>query len=191
MALVALATSGVAAPIDAGPGVRVGRHRARPARRAARPGRRGDAGRASTSRWTRSPSPGATPCKHHVARGLLRAARRGSTTLDPSLRGRIDLVVSNPPYVGADELAALDPVLRHEPRGALVAEDTQAAIGFADLEVIIAEAGRWLTEDGVLICEHGDMQREAVLRAAEAAGFDVVVDLDDLAGRPRILVARR
>ncbi len=112
-------------------------------------------------------------------------------SLDGSLRGHIDLIVSNPPYVGADELASLDPVLRHEPRGALVAEDTQAAIGFSDLEVIIAEAGRWLTEDGVLICEHGDMQREAVMRAADAAGFDVVVDLDDMAGRARILVARR
>jgi release factor glutamine methyltransferase len=112
-------------------------------------------------------------------------------SLDPSLRGHLDLIVANPPYVSADELATLDPVLGHEPYGALVAEDTPAAAGFSDLEAIIAEAGEWLCERGVLVCEHGSMQREAVTRAAADAGFATIVDLDDVAGHPRILVARR
>ena len=44
--------------------------------------------------------------------------------MDPSLLGRVDLIVANPPYVGAAEFATLDPVLGYEPFGALVSEDT-------------------------------------------------------------------
>ena len=111
--------------------------------------------------------------------------------LDPSLRGRVDLVVANPPYVSAEEFASLDPMLGYEPIGALVAPDTIAAPGFADLEVIIGESLAWLSPGGRLVCEHGHMQREAVLDAASAAGYVDVADLDDMAGWPRILVARR
>jgi release factor glutamine methyltransferase len=112
-------------------------------------------------------------------------------SLDRSLRGHFDLIVANPPYVSADEMATLDPVLEHEPLGALVADDTLCAAGFSDLEVIIAQAPQWLTEGGVLVCEHGNMQRDAVTRAAKDAGFAHVGDHDDMAGHPRILVARR
>jgi release factor glutamine methyltransferase len=111
--------------------------------------------------------------------------------LDESLRGRIDLIVANPPYVGAGEFTDLDPVLRHEPHGAIVAPDAKGTVGFADLDVIIADATKWLTSDGVLVCEHANTQRDAVLSAASAAGFTHVSDLDDLAGHPRVLVARR
>ena len=109
--------------------------------------------------------------------------------LDPSFRGHFDLIVANPPYVGLDEFQGLDPVLHYEPRGALIADDTRAGAGLADLDVIIANAPAWLTPTGILVCEHGDRQREAVLDCALRAGFGDVRDLDDLAGSPRILVA--
>jgi release factor glutamine methyltransferase len=112
-------------------------------------------------------------------------------SIDPSLRGRVDLIVSNPPYVGADEFASLDPVLGFEPLGALVADDADGSAGFADLSLIINEARDWLAPQGVLICEHGNRQREAVVVTATKVGFSWVVDLDDMAGQPRILVARR
>ena len=111
--------------------------------------------------------------------------------LDPSLRGHVDLIVANPPYVGADELASLDPVLRHEPEGALVSPDARGVAGLADLEQIITSASAWLSERGVLVCEHGHLQRDGVVALALDAGFTDVEDLDDLAGHPRILVARR
>ena len=111
--------------------------------------------------------------------------------VDRSLRGHIDLIVSNPPYVGEAEFEALDAVLRHEPLGALVAPSAQGVEGFSDLEEIIAEAPEWLSSTGVLICEHGNMHREVVLQNAYDAGFSDVFDFDDLAGHPRILVARR
>jgi release factor glutamine methyltransferase len=111
--------------------------------------------------------------------------------VDHSLRGHIDLIVSNPPYVGEVEFEALDAVLRHEPLGALVAPSAQGIEGFSDLEEIIAEAPEWLSSTGVLICEHGNMHREVALKNAYDAGFSDVFDFDDLAGHPRILVARR
>ena len=104
--------------------------------------------------------------------------------------GRIDLIVANPPYVGEDEFETLDPVLRHEPRGALVAGDARAVAGFADLETIITEAPGWLATHGVLICEHGSTQRDAVLEQARVAGFREADDLSDMAGLARFLVAR-
>jgi release factor glutamine methyltransferase len=111
--------------------------------------------------------------------------------LDASLRGCVDLIVANPPYVGDQEFAELDPILRHEPLGAIVAPDAKGVVGFADLDIIIAQATAWLKPDGVLVCEHANTQRDAVLDAARAAGFESVTDLDDLAGHPRVLVARR
>ncbi len=111
--------------------------------------------------------------------------------LDPSLAGRVDLIVANPPYVGAAEFATLDPVLAYEPLAALVSKDTELADGFADLQLIIGQSCPWLVENGLLICEHGNMQREAVLQAARQAMFSHVQDLDDMFGNPRFLIAKR
>jgi release factor glutamine methyltransferase len=112
-------------------------------------------------------------------------------SLDESLRGRVDLIVANPPYVGEAEFADLDPILHHEPRGALVAEDARGIPGFADLDIVIRDAFVWLAPYGALVCEHSETHRRAVLELAHAVGFGTVEDLDDLTGRHRILVARR
>lgn len=111
--------------------------------------------------------------------------------LDPTLRGHVDLLVTNPPYVGGDEFATLDPVLGYEPLGALVAPDFDGVPGFADVAELIDESLTWLRPGGSLVLEHGDQHREAVLARAHAAGFVDVRDVDDLAGKPRTLLARR
>ena len=111
--------------------------------------------------------------------------------LDTSLLGQIDLIVANPPYVGASEFATLDPVLGYEPFAALVSRDTARAEGFFDLEVIIGQSCPWLVANGLLICEHGNMHRPAVLQAAHDAMFADVRDLDDMFGNPRFLIAKR
>jgi release factor glutamine methyltransferase len=113
------------------------------------------------------------------------------SALDDSLRGRVDLVVANPPYVGEVEFETLDPVLRYEPLGALVAGDARGVVGFSDLETIISEAPAWLGANGVLVCEHGSVHRDAALELARAVGFREVDDVADMAGLSRILVARR
>ncbi len=130
--------------------------------------------------------------RNAVAHGLSRVSFVHSTwfaSLDVSLRAGFDLVVSNPPYVAASEMANLDPVLAHEPRAALVAPDAEATAGFGDLAMIIAGAREWMSERASLVCEHGASQGEAAIAAARAAGFARVEDHRDLAGRARILVA--
>jgi release factor glutamine methyltransferase len=112
-------------------------------------------------------------------------------SLDESLRGRVDLIVANPPYVGERDFRDLDAVLRHEPRGAIVAADAAGVAGFADLDVVIRQAHAWLAPGGALVCEHGDTQREALLELTVEMEYRFVEDLDDLSGRPRVLVARR
>ena len=111
--------------------------------------------------------------------------------LDASLAGRIDLIVANPPYVGAAEYGTLDPVIAHEPRGALVAADARGVPGLADLVRVVEGAPHWLSAGGALVVEHGDNHREALRRVAYGVGLRDLVDHDDLAGKPRILVAHR
>lgn len=111
--------------------------------------------------------------------------------LDPSLRGVVDLVTANPPYVGESEWADLDPVLEYEPRGALVASDEDGVVGFADLAHIVREAHAWLRPGGSLVLEHGRTHRAALVALAQRCGYVDVRDLDDLGGHPRILAARR
>jgi release factor glutamine methyltransferase len=111
--------------------------------------------------------------------------------LDDSLRGRVDLIVANPPYVGEAQLAGLDPVLGYEPYGALVAPDAEGVAGLEDLAIILREAPLWLRAGGSLVMEHGDTQRRALLELAERHGYVDVRDVDDLSARPRILVAKR
>ena len=112
-------------------------------------------------------------------------------SLDDSLRGHVDLIVSNPPYIGELELAQLDPILGYEPRGALVAPDEQGVPGLHDLAIIVRESLPWLRPAGALVLEHGETHRDALLDLARRCGYFAVRDIDDLSGRPRVLVARR
>lgn len=111
--------------------------------------------------------------------------------LDSSLRGRVDLLVANPPYVGQREYATLEPVLDYEPRGALVASDEGAIEGFSDVAHVIGEAPAWLAARGTLVVEHGERHGPAALAAAQRAGFRRYRDVADLAGKDRVLVATR
>ncbi len=114
------------------------------------------------------------------------------TPLPERLRGHVDLVVSNPPYVSADEWAGLDPDVRAEPRGALVAgPDSTGEAGLADVEAVLQQAGLWLGRPGVVVIELAPHQAGAAQERARQLGYDEVRVEPDLAGRPRALVARR
>jgi len=105
--------------------------------------------------------------------------------LPDDLRGRLHLVVSNPPYVAASDPLPVE-VADWEPADALVAGPT----GLESIEQIVADAPGWLVADGGLVLEIGETQGAAVVTLAEAAGFAEAVVHPDLAGRPRALVAR-
>jgi release factor glutamine methyltransferase len=106
--------------------------------------------------------------------------------LPQELRGAIDLVVSNPPYVAeADQLPR--EVAGWEPRQALVAGPT----GLEAIECIVADAPVWLASGGALVVEIGETQGDAAATLAKAAGFTSVDVRPDLAGKPRVLVAYR
>ena len=128
--------------------------------------------------------------KHHVMSASF-VQSSWFSSLDTSLQGHVDCIVSNPPYVGEVEFETLDAVLRYEPLGALVAPDAHGQAGFDDIAQILSQAQNWLRPGGVLVLEHGEGQREAITSYAVAQGWIDVVDHDDLSGRPRMMQARR
>jgi release factor glutamine methyltransferase len=108
--------------------------------------------------------------------------------LPDELRGRIALVVANPPYVSEAEWADLDPVVRdYEPRKALVSGPT----GTEAIDEILNAAPEWLTPYGTLVVEIAPHQAEDSSLRAIVSGFDAVVVRRDFAERSRALVARR
>jgi release factor glutamine methyltransferase len=114
-------------------------------------------------------------------------AGRWFDALPDHLRGRLDLVVSNPPYVAEDEVADLPPeVAGFEPGLALVAGPT----GLEAIAEIVDAAPGWLVEGGGLVVEIAPHQAEAAVGAARAAGFEEAEVRPDLAGRDRVLRAR-
>ncbi len=105
--------------------------------------------------------------------------------VDPDLRGRLHLVVSNPPYVAeADDLPP--EVSDWEPADALVAGPR----GLEAAEAIIDEAGDWLRPGGALVLELAPDQLAAAGARAAGHGFGSVDVVPDLAGRDRVLRAR-
>lgn len=107
--------------------------------------------------------------------------------LDPvaeDLRGMVDLVASNPPYVEPGELADLPVEVRADPTLALVG-------GIEVYRRLFAAARRWIRPGGSVAVEIGQTHAAAVSAAATAAGFDRVRVLPDLLGRDRVVLGRR
>ncbi len=100
------------------------------------------------------------------------------------LAGTIAVIVSNPPYIAADEPLAPS-VADWEPTEALVA----GADGDEDLLHLVAAAPEWLRSDGSIVLEMASPQTEPIAAAAELR-FESVEIIDDLAGKPRAVVAR-
>jgi release factor glutamine methyltransferase len=105
-----------------------------------------------------------------------------------SWRGRMDAVVSNPPYVAASAWGDLEPEVRdHEPRDALVPGPS----GMEAYHVLAPAAYDLLRPGGWLVLELGYGQRDGVRRLVDGAGLVTEAVRPDLRGIPRVLLARR
>lgn len=96
-----------------------------------------------------------------------------------SIHKQFDLIVSNPPYIAAQDRHLKD--LRHEPLQALAS----GADGLDDIRRIITQARAHLHPGGWLLLEHGWDQATAVRALLIAAGFEDVQSRRDLAGIER------
>jgi release factor glutamine methyltransferase len=105
--------------------------------------------------------------------------------LPGNLRGRVDLVVSNPPYVAAGEALPAE-VADWEPHDALVAGPT----GLEAIAEIVAAAPAWLARPGRLVVEIAPHQAASAVDVARSAGIADVDVRPDLQGRLRTLVGR-
>jgi release factor glutamine methyltransferase len=102
------------------------------------------------------------------------------------VRGRgFDLIVSNPPYIAADDPHLARGDVRFEPRVALTSGD-----GMDALRRIARTAGAFFHPGGWLVLEHGYGQRAQVHDALAGAGFRNIRGFDDMVGIPRVIEAQ-
>lgn len=115
--------------------------------------------------------------------GLTVEVHQGSL-LDPipsELRGRVDLVVGNPPYLERDE--GLPPEV--------LADPPEALFGGSELPAsLLRAAADWLRPGGAVAVEMAPDQAQFLRAAAGSAGFEEVVVHPDLTGRDRVLIGR-
>lgn len=105
------------------------------------------------------------------------------------VEGAFDIIVSNPPYIGAEEYETLDAGVKDfEPRAALWAGQT----GLEFYEKLVYQAQSYLNGNGWLLLEIGAKQSESVRAVMEASGFyDHIEVRTDYAGLPRVIKGRR
>ncbi|QFT20992.1 Release factor glutamine methyltransferase [Pseudomonas sp. THAF187a] len=101
-------------------------------------------------------------------------------------RQRFGLILSNPPYIRADDRHLNQGDVRFEPSSALVA----GADGLDDIRAIIQAAPQYLLAGGWLLLEHGFDQAEAVRELLATAGFSEAHSRRDLGGHERISLGR-
>jgi release factor glutamine methyltransferase len=107
----------------------------------------------------------------------------------PAGSGAVHLIVSNPPYIGTDEIDTVDDsVKNYEPEMALFSD----AQGTEIIARLVAESGARLLPGGFLIFETSPINMATCRRMVDdAPGLEVVRIEKDFAGLERVLVARR
>lgn len=107
--------------------------------------------------------------------------------LAPVGERRFDLIVSNPPYLRSDDPHLQRGDVRFEPRAAL----DGGPDGLDAIRALATPAGPRLADGGLLAVEHGADQADAVVGILAAAGWQGIESRPDLAGLPRVALARR
>jgi release factor glutamine methyltransferase len=123
-----------------------------------------------------------------AALGLARVEFLEGSWYEPLRGARFDLLVSNPPYVAANDPVLADAALAHEPPLALTPPGGDA---LAALRILAHGAAAHLVPGGWLLLEHGATQAAAVRGELVAAGLAHVRSHRDLAGHERMTEGQR
>ena len=123
---------------------------------------------------------------NHNSVRFIKSVRFIQSDLFESIPEKFDIIVSNPPYVPSDELAALAPEVQREPRLALDGGDG----GMVLIKKIIAQAPGHLLHGGILLLEAGPGQMPDIRAILAAHGFSGVRLHKDLADRDRVISGR-
>ncbi len=131
-----------------------------------------------------------------IAPGAVRTARENAVRLRLDRRalfvvgdwlsavGQADVILANPPYIEAETIKRLDVDVReHDPFRALSGGED----GLTAIRAIVADGGRVLAENGVILMEIGAGQGHAVAEIAEAHGMTARF-VQDLAGIDRVAI---
>ena len=103
-----------------------------------------------------------------------------------AIGGQFDLIVSNPPYIGEDEIPHLDPDVRlYDPMIAL----SPGRDALQAYQNIARDAIGYLKPDGRLLVEIGFRQGEAVRELFASNGLKEIKIIQDLNGRDRVVRA--
>jgi release factor glutamine methyltransferase len=130
----------------------------------------------------------ALAAQNAVRHGVADRARFIAADWLDAVDGEFDLIVANPPYLAADEMGRVAPaVALYDPPVALYGGPD----GLAAYRRIAGRAGRVLARTGKLLVEIGPTQAQEVADIFRAAGLEVGAVRQDLAGRPRLVVAGR
>lgn len=133
-----------------------------------------------------------------ISEAALRVAKENGKSLVPmvefiksdlfeNIKGKYDLIVSNPPYITTEECTRLMPEVRdHEPMLALDGHED----GLYFYQKIISSAPEFLNPGGYLFFEIGYDQGKSVPALMKQAGFTHVVCKKDLAGLDRVVYGR-
>lgn len=120
--------------------------------------------------------------------GLSERARAVRGRWGDALAGPFDVIVSNPPYVRATDIATLDPEVRlYDPRLAL----DGGTDGLDCYREIVADLPRLLAPDGLVAFEVGHDQAVSVASILGAKGFAIARVGRDAGGHERVVAARR
>lgn len=104
-----------------------------------------------------------------------------------AVAGQFDLIVSNPPYIAAAEMAGLSPDVRNwEPFLAL----TPGGDGLESYRTIASTLGEFLAEEGLALFEIGHAQAVDVVKIFQEAGFANVTVSRDLGGKDRVVAVK-
>ena len=101
------------------------------------------------------------------------------------LKGKVDLIISNPPYIGLDEIDTLDnSVLENEPHLALFSGEK----GDEHYKLIIEQSKQWLSPRSSLVLEIAPRHVDVIQKLAVENDFSSVEIIDDLTMRSRVAV---